>query len=85
MNAKTARVEDLESRIFLISFQTQSRFLNAKRKVKWILSSRPEVDIYNKLKNRHASDTILELDVHARKEPVQAYMKYKLSEMKRDS
>ena len=57
---------------------------NAKRKVKWILSSPPEVDIYNKLKNRHASDTILELDVHARKEPVQAYMKYKLSEMKRD-
>ncbi|CAI7665568.1 unnamed protein product [Penicillium pancosmium] len=52
----------------------------ASKKIKWILSSRPEIEVYNKLK--HANGVaVRELDVLARKEPVDAYITYKLSQL----
>ncbi|CAG8180782.1 unnamed protein product [Penicillium nalgiovense] len=43
--------------------------LRITNKVKWLLSSRPEVDVYKKLKTKPALGVIVELDVQSRPEP----------------
>ncbi|OQE91251.1 hypothetical protein PENNAL_c0010G09750 [Penicillium nalgiovense] len=58
--------------------------LRITNKVKWLLSSRPEVDVYKKLKTKPAFGAIVELDVQSRPEPVNAYIEHKLSDLERD-
>ncbi|KAJ5278317.1 hypothetical protein N7524_004470 [Penicillium chrysogenum] len=58
--------------------------LSITDKVKWLLSSRPEINVYNKLKNKQASGEIVELNVQSRPEPVNAYIKHKLSDLERN-
>jgi hypothetical protein len=57
-------------------------------KVKWLVSSRPEVDVLAKLKdldthNLDTSETLVELDTQQLEGPVNAYIDYKLSALKR--
>jgi hypothetical protein len=54
--------------------------LSITNKVKWLLSSRPEVGVYKKLKTKPALGDIVELDVQSRPEPVDAYIEHKLSD-----
>ncbi|KAJ6186531.1 hypothetical protein N7519_007832 [Penicillium mononematosum] len=57
--------------------------LSITNKVKWLLSSRPEVDVYKKLKAKPALGAIVELDVQSRPEPVDVYIEHKLSDLER--
>lgn len=68
----------------LISESIEITNKNTTAKIKWILSSRPEVDVYDKLKSRHAPGTVIELDVQASEEPVNAYVRHKLAKLSRD-
>ena len=58
-----------------------STSLTLSSKVKWLVSSRPEVDIGAKLKNPGTS-RIVELDAQNMEAPVNAYIDYKLSTLK---
>jgi hypothetical protein len=65
-----------------------STCLTLSHKVKWLLSSRPEVDVLAELKNQgadlpDASGTPIELDTQCLTEPVNAYIVHKLTTLKR--
>ncbi|KAJ6096484.1 hypothetical protein N7486_007230 [Penicillium sp. IBT 16267x] len=64
-----------------------SETLNITTKVKWLLSSRPETKSYHyrKLDSNPALGAIIDLDVQSRPEPVEAYIKHKLSELEREN
>ena len=51
------------------------------KKIKWLVSSRPEVDVYNKLQPAR-EEAVIELDVMAHKEPVDAYVNHQLSQLR---
>lgn len=75
--------EDRPELIHLISTS-----LALSQKVKWLLSSRPEVDLLTELKNLgtdslYTSETLVELDTHILAEPVNAYISHKLILLKR--
>ena len=66
-----------------------STSLTLTNKVKWLVSSRPEVDVPAKLKALHAdthnpaiSETLVEINAQSLKEPVNAYIDYKLTTLK---
>jgi hypothetical protein len=59
--------------------QLISTSLTLTHNVKWLLSSRPEVDIVSKLKT---SKTLVELDTRRLEGPVKAYIKHKLTTLK---
>ncbi|RYO78031.1 hypothetical protein DL764_010155 [Monosporascus ibericus] len=61
--------------------------LALSQKVKWLLSSRPEVDVLVKLKdldidNSAISQSLVELDAQSLADPVKAYIKHKLTALK---
>jgi hypothetical protein len=73
--------EGLEILIELISTS-----LTRSNKVRWLVSSRPEVDIPSRLKNHDSKnlvilDTIAELDMHDQKSRVEKYIKHKLYDL----
>lgn len=51
-------------------------------KIKWILSSRPEVDLPKRLSDEVTSK-LVQLDVHSRAEPLNLYIEHKLWQLKR--
>lgn len=58
--------------------------LAASDRVRWLVSSRPEVDVLAKLKhldihNLHASESLVELDTQSLQQPVDVYIDHKLS------
>jgi hypothetical protein len=59
--------------------------LGITNKVKWLLCSPPKVDIHNKLRIKEAPGAEVEIDARSRPEPVNAYIKHKLSELERDN
>lgn len=63
----------------LISESLEITSKKASGKVKWLLSSRPEIAVYDKLKAKHPG-TVVALDIQAQA-PVDAYIHYKLSEL----
>jgi hypothetical protein len=74
--------QGLETLIKLISTS-----LAGHDKVRWLVSSRPEVDILAKLKNppysidRAILETLAELDIQSQKDRVDKYIKHKLSDL----
>lgn len=56
--------------------------LKNTKKARWILSSRPEVDMFRKLKIHVNPASIIGLDVQSRPEPVNAYIEFKLCQLK---
>jgi hypothetical protein len=70
--------EGLEDLIKLISTS-----LALSDKVRWLVSSRPEVDILTKLKNSAISETLVELDMQGQRSRVEKYINYKLFDLKR--
>ncbi|KAL4947077.1 hypothetical protein BDW69DRAFT_190528 [Aspergillus filifer] len=56
---------------------------NSKKKIKWLLSSRPEVDVLNRLSD-DKTGVVFELDVQAQEEAVDAYITHKLSQLKHE-
>ncbi|KAH6622752.1 hypothetical protein F5144DRAFT_517211, partial [Chaetomium tenue] len=61
--------------------------LNLSQKVRWLLSSRPEVDLLAGLKEQsvdsfNSSSSLVELDTQRLEEPVNAYINHKLMELK---
>ena len=58
--------------------QLISTSLTISNKVKWLVSSRPTVE----LKNQDTAGSLLELDAQRLKDPVDAYIKHKLSTLK---
>lgn len=56
--------------------------LKNTKKARWILSSRPEVDMFRKLKIHVNPALIIGLDVQSRPEPVNAYIEFKLCQLK---
>jgi hypothetical protein len=75
--------QGLEDLIELISAS-----LTLSDKVRWLVSSRPEVDILTKLKNPDSmnpaiSETLVELDMQSQKGRVEKYIKHKLSDLER--
>jgi len=57
-------------------------------KVRWLVSSRPEVDLLIKLKNLDSqnlviTETLVELDMQSQKGRVEKYIKHKLSDLER--
>ena len=74
--------QGLDSLINLISTS-----LTPENKVRWLVSSRPEVDILTKLKKlkkKHPAiiETLDELDIRSQKDRVEKYIKYKLAGLK---
>ncbi|KAJ5664302.1 hypothetical protein N7507_005033 [Penicillium longicatenatum] len=63
-------------------FKLISDSINEKTagKVKWLVSSRPELQVFEKLNRAHPA-AVLELDVQSHPEPVNAYIDYKLTEL----
>ncbi|KND89309.1 Vegetative incompatibility protein HET-E-1, partial [Tolypocladium ophioglossoides CBS 100239] len=64
-----------------------STSLVLSKKVKWLLSSRPEVDLLARVTDRNAdtldtSETLVELDTERLEKPVHAYIGHKLSTLK---
>lgn len=64
-----------------------SASLTLSDKVRWLVSSRPEVNVLDRLKdldtyNLDTSGTLVELDTDLLKGPVNAYIKHKLSSLK---
>jgi hypothetical protein len=53
-------------------------------KVKWLLSSRPEIDIYNSSAKKESPGKVLQIDVQIQKKSVEACIKHKLSELERE-
>lgn len=66
--------------------QLVSTSLKLSKQVKWLLSSRPEVDILAKLQcgspNLRTPNALIELDTESLERPVSAYIKHKLDELK---
>jgi hypothetical protein len=62
--------------------QLISTSLTLTDKVKWLVSSRPVVDVHAKLKNPDTSRTLVELDAKSLEGPVNAYIDHKLSTLK---
>lgn len=58
-----------------------STSLTLSDKVRWLVSSRPEVDVLSNLKNPHIS-RIIDLDGQSLERPVNAYIDHKLSTLK---
>ncbi|KJZ69483.1 hypothetical protein HIM_11125 [Hirsutella minnesotensis 3608] len=63
--------------------QLISDSISRSDKVKWLVSSRPEIDVLAKLKTLNAdtrdiSETLVELDAQRLADPVDAYIKHKL-------
>ncbi|KAL5344830.1 hypothetical protein ACLOAV_010227 [Pseudogymnoascus australis] len=58
-----------------------STSLTLSDKVRWLVSSRPEVDVVSKLKNPHIS-RIIDLDAQSLERPVNAYINHKLYTLK---
>ncbi|KAH8800337.1 hypothetical protein F5884DRAFT_891236 [Xylogone sp. PMI_703] len=56
-----------------------STSLTLTDRVKWMISSRPEVDLHSKLKDLEPSVSLLELDAQSLEGPVNAYIDHKLS------
>jgi len=74
-------LEDFKQLIELISTS-----LTLSNKVRWLVSSRPEVDILTKLKrldsnNRVTIETLVELDMQSQKGRVEKYIKHKLTDL----
>jgi N-terminal domain of NWD NACHT-NTPase/NACHT domain len=74
--------QGLEDLIQLISTS-----LTLSDKVRWLVTSRPEVDILTKLKhldskNPAIAETLVELDIQSQKGRVEKYLKHKLSDLK---
>ena len=67
----------LERLVNLISMS-----LTFSDKVKWLVSSRPEVDLKPKLKNSDALGDLLELDAQKLEAPVKAYISHKLTTLR---
>jgi hypothetical protein len=59
-----------------------STSLTLSNKVKWLVSSRPEVDLKPKLKNSDISGDLLELDAQRLEAPVKAYINHKLTTLR---
>ncbi|EAQ91099.1 hypothetical protein CHGG_03034 [Chaetomium globosum CBS 148.51] len=64
-----------------------STSLSVSQKVRWLLSSRPEVDLLAGLKEQsvnsfNPSNSLVELDTQRLEEPVNAYINHKLMELK---
>ncbi len=55
--------------------QLISESLDLSKKVRWLVSSRPDVEV----KNPKTTETLLELDAQSLERPVQAYIDHKLS------
>ncbi|PYH78380.1 WD40 repeat-like protein, partial [Aspergillus uvarum CBS 121591] len=55
---------------------------NSSAKIKWILSSRPEISLPNTLIDEKP-ETLKQVDVQSNPEPVDAYITYKVSDLKR--
>ncbi|KJZ70605.1 hypothetical protein HIM_09993 [Hirsutella minnesotensis 3608] len=67
--------------------QLISDSISRSDKVKWLVSSRPEIDVLAKLKtlnadNRDISETLVELDAQRLADPVDAYIKHKLDTLR---
>ncbi|KAJ6439240.1 Vegetative incompatibility protein HET-E-1 [Purpureocillium lavendulum] len=72
----------LDELIQLISYS-----LVLSKKVKWLISSRPEIDLLSSLKDRNANtlntrETLVELNTERLANPVHAYIEHKLSTLK---
>ncbi|KAH6623588.1 hypothetical protein F5144DRAFT_606071 [Chaetomium tenue] len=68
-------------------FSLISTSLNLSQKVRWLLSSRPEVDLLSELKDPgtnspDASKSLVELDTQRLEDPVNAFIHYKLNTLK---
>ncbi|KAI9372223.1 hypothetical protein BJX61DRAFT_508192, partial [Aspergillus egyptiacus] len=74
----TKETPGVQSLISLVADTLRDAGENA-RKIKWLVSSRPEVDVYKKLAQKAA---VTELDVMAHKEPVDAYITHKLDQLR---
>lgn len=59
-----------------------STSLTLSNKVKWLVSSRLEVDLKPKLKNSDTLGDLLELDAQRLKAPVEAYINHKLTTLR---
>jgi hypothetical protein len=59
-----------------------STSLALSNNIRWLVSSRPEVDILTKLKNPAIAETLVELDMQSQKGRVEKYLKHKLSDLK---
>ncbi|KAI0444617.1 WD40-repeat-containing domain protein [Xylaria telfairii] len=68
--------ECVEGRADLITLISTS--LTLSKNVKWLLSSRPEVDILSELKT---AETLIELNTECLKGPVKAYIQHKLKHL----
>ncbi|KJZ70285.1 hypothetical protein HIM_10329 [Hirsutella minnesotensis 3608] len=67
--------------------QLISDSISRSDKVKWLVSSRPEIDVLAKLKTLNAdtrdiSETLVELDAQRLADPVDAYIKHKLDTLR---
>ncbi|OAQ58427.1 WD-repeat protein [Pochonia chlamydosporia 170] len=67
--------------------QLISNSISRSDKVKWLLSSRPEIDVLAKLKNlnrdsRDISENLVELDAQRLADPVDAYISHKLTTLR---
>ncbi|EAQ85429.1 hypothetical protein CHGG_09443 [Chaetomium globosum CBS 148.51] len=68
-------------------FSLISTSLNLSQKVRWLLSSRPEVDLLSELKDPgtispDASKSLVELDTQRLEDPVNAFIHYKLNTLR---
>lgn len=54
---------------------------NSSAKIKWLLSSRPEIDLPNRL-TEDKLEALKQVDVQSHPEPVDAYITYKLDQLK---
>ncbi|KAJ5710720.1 hypothetical protein N7488_004876 [Penicillium malachiteum] len=59
-----------------------SESLQITNKIKWLLSSRPEIDIYYQMGKATIHGTVLQIDVKTQKGAVDAYIAHKLLELK---
>ncbi|KAJ5692729.1 hypothetical protein N7462_002152 [Penicillium macrosclerotiorum] len=61
-----------------------SETLSVSKKVKWLVSSRPEINLVNVLLRKEASGAVVGVNVYSRPEPVNAYIKHKLAELENE-
>jgi WD40 repeat protein len=64
--------------------QLISTSLTLSNKVKWLVSSRPDVDVHAKLKNPDTLRALVELDAQSLEGPVNAYINHKLRSLEDD-
>ncbi|PIG80477.1 hypothetical protein AARAC_001624 [Aspergillus arachidicola] len=58
-----------------------AKTLKQSKKVKWILSSRPEVNMLKRLKNDLPPSSIADMAIQSRPDAIKVYIKYKLSQL----